>query len=148
MVVAPPSREQLSADARWVLSVVGCGSEIGQPEFRQAVVRVWNAGPEIVPVLAELVPRGDFALVCNAARIGTDHPPSVELRAALRARRDAIGLEQAPYSWVGYLLVYFARFGDETDLAWMEKAVGGLREKDRPRGEEHLRQLRARLAPN
>jgi hypothetical protein len=143
------TRKQLKEAAHRVYSV-WCGNSMASPGYQADAALVKGAGAGILPVLAELVAEKHTSdhVARGALQTAADYPLSVEFRTAARTRRDREALPYGNYWAMERWFLYFVRFGDETDLMWMEKAVRQLREEDRPRGEEHLRQLRARLATN
>ena len=83
----------------------------------------------------------------NVAQAATRHPFHDPLRAALRLRRDGADVPHGHYGSMRDVFDYFVKFGDGTDLEWMEKAVERL-SGSRQAGMEKVQELRARLKTN
>jgi hypothetical protein len=115
----------------------------GYPEHAQLLN---DAGPAVVPVLTEMV--GDRHLsawfVSSAAHWAARYPFDERFRQALRGRRDDSEFGHDHGARLG-VFRYFVAFGDESDLAWMERAAETLDKRRRPIGDEEIRKLRARL---
>ena len=139
-----PTPEALRRAAAQVLQA-DCGNELN-PGFWEHARMLERAGPAVVPVLTEMVAdrRLSVWFVSSAACHAARHPFDERFRQALRGRRDDPGFRHDNGARLG-VFVYFAAFGDESDLAWMERAAETRGEYHRPTGDEEIRKLRARL---
>lgn len=126
-----------------------CGtmSEAERVAHAAARARIDRAGPEaVLTVAAELIAADEVSgwFIDRAVGTATDRPLHEGLRAALRewrARPERVcpgdlPAPPAPRDVSREVLEYFVRFGDETDLAWLDRhAAAG----------DPARRLRARL---
>jgi hypothetical protein len=142
-----PERQMLKWAAHRILSPLGCGMVRFDPDYQQAFKLFTNTGAAILPVVAELVAEEDTSvyIVTSAAWTATRYPLCEPLRAALRNRRTDPKLRHDNYEAMCNLFNYFVKFGDASDLCWLEKATGQLQESQRKLGEERVKELRERL---
>jgi hypothetical protein len=142
---APSTPEALRRAAAQVLSA-DCGLSVCDPGYPEHAQLLKDAGPAVVPVLTEMV--GDRHLsawfVSRAAHWAARYPLDERFRQALRGRRDDPEFGHDHGARLG-VFRYFVAFGDESDLAWMERAAETLDATRRPIGDEEIRKLRARL---
>ena len=142
-------REALKAAARQVY-LSWCGHDRLAPGYAQSAAMVTQAGPDIIPVLTELLADPDIPdrLTRRAAGVALKYPFSAPLRAAIRERRDPPALASDNYWAMSDLFDYFVKFGDESDLIWMEKAVERLWDQHRQYGIDKLKLFRSRMQTN
>lgn len=156
---APMPRES-DADLRAAVIRVystWCGtmSEGERAAFAAACERVKRAGPGVLPVIARLIARGEVSdwFVCGAVEKAATYPLYPPLRQALREWRarpdpragDEPGAAPPARCAPNEVLEYFARFGDETDLAWLERAAEKRTGNEQLVAREQARRLRGRL---
>lgn len=123
-----------------------CGNSTFHPDFQEQVKLLNAAGPELVPLLTEMVADNHTPenFIRGASRLATKYPYSEAFRNALRNRRDDHCDDREPRCSMSYF-DYFVTFGDETDLAWMECAAESLDERRRKYADEPIEKLRLRL---
>ena len=141
-----PSKDAIKKAAAFVLSC-DCGNSVSDPGYLENYNLLKIAGPAIVPALVELIPDKTLSVwfVGSASSVAIRHPFSEPLRAALRLRREDKTFDSDSGAMIG-VLAYFAAFGDQSDLAWMESAVARLDESRRPYATKPIQQLRERLS--
>jgi hypothetical protein len=85
-------------------------------------------------------PKAKDFCVGNVARLAADLPYSAEFHHALRDRRDR--MREGKHR----LFPYFAKHGDECELAWMEEVAKPLQDYNLSEAERSIQSLRERLA--
>lgn len=144
-VLSPEQTAKLKEAVSCVLSC-DCGNSGESAIFQERAKLIHDAGPAIVPLLAELVADQSMTpwFVGSAASTACQHPFSDELRNALRLRRSDPRFQHDPGGLFG-IFDYFVAFGDRDDLKWMETAVTKLSEERRPRVFKRIKKLQERL---
>lgn len=122
----PPSRDALKKAASYILSC-DCGNSKLDPGYQESSKLLSDAGAALIPVLVELLGDDEQStwFVNRAARCASGFPFSQPFCDALRLRRDDKRFDHDSGAMLG-VFDYFAKFGDSTDLAWMEAAVSRL----------------------
>ncbi len=123
-----------------------CGNSVSDPGYPEHFHMLQQAGPAVIPVLTEMVADKELSVyfVMKAALSVSKYPYTEPFREALRGRRDDPDFQHDHGARLG-VCEYFASYGDETDLAWMEKAVDSLDESRRSCAAEPIGKLRHRL---
>jgi|GEM_PF-2217785 len=90
-----PSEEDFKKAAIYVLSSE-CGNSAANPGFVESAKLLLDAGPELIPVLVQIVADKNVSdhVIQGVAGLACRHPFSQHLRAALRVRRDANSTEK------------------------------------------------------
>jgi hypothetical protein len=145
VVASPEQNAELKEALSRVLSC-DCGNSAETAVLQRQSKLIHDAGPKIVPLLAELVVEPSMSpwFVGNAARTACQYPFVEEMRNAVRLRRSDPSFEHDPGGLFG-IFDYFVLFGDHSDLTWMENAVTSLSEERRPRVLVRIKKLQERL---
>jgi hypothetical protein len=132
------------------MSVLGndCGtlSNDEMQRLREQSDILAKAGADAIPALIFLVQDSCSSpyVVGNIANYAVQLPFSRPMLRALRARRQDARFHQN-LGWYSGVFAYFARFGDDTDLAWMESVVANAPRPDAGWLKKPLAQARQRL---
>lgn len=144
-VPAAASKDALKKAAAYILSC-DCGNSAGDPGYAENAKLLNDAGPEIVPVLVELLADDKLStwFVSNSAYRASRFPFSQRYCDALRRRRDDKRFDHDSGAMLG-VYEYFAQVGDRTDLEWMERSLSRLDDR-RTYAEKSVQKLRDRLS--
>lgn len=140
-----PAKEEIRAAAAYILSC-DCGNSVEDLGYAEKSGVLEQAGAAVVPILTEMLADEKLSawFVQNAAAQAGRYGFSPAFHEALRLRREDRRFDEDPGAFLG-VYAYFARFGDKTDPAWMEKSLGRFDDRRRI-AEESVRKLRVRLA--
>jgi hypothetical protein len=140
-----PSKDAIKNAAAYILSC-DCGHCVEDPGYAENAKLLKDAGEALVPVLVELVADKTLStwFVNNAAYRAGSFPFSQPFCDALRLRREDEQFDHDSGAMLG-VFDYFGRFGDRTDLEWMERAMSRLDDRG-IYAQHHVQKLRERLA--
>jgi hypothetical protein len=98
-----------------------CGVEMTEPQYQENARIVKDAGANIMPLLAALLLDSSLSdtAVGAAAHVATAFPYSLTFHKALQTRRDDEGIVGNPIA-VLYILTYLEKYGDDSDLVWIQ----------------------------
>ena len=144
------SEHEALKEAALRVYLMTCALEQFDAGFQDAQDLVARAGPDIIPIFVELMadPEKPDRLARSAARVALKYPFSAHLRTAIRERRERPILASDNYWAMFELYDFFVKFGDESDLIWMEKAVERLWDQHRQYGIDKLKLFRSRMQTN
>lgn len=142
----PVASPEALKSAVYDVLLVDCWNCMNSPEYRAQEKVLRDAGPAVVPLLTEMVADKELTawFVGRMAHLASQHPLSEAFRQALRARRDDPDFVIDPDASFR-VSIYFASYGDATDLAWMQGVADSLDEIDRISFDDPIAKLRQRL---